>query len=217
MRNKFDHLAKRIKGKVDVLMIPETKIANTFPSRQFYIEGFTPSYRLGRNCHASGILVYVREDIPSKLTETNSLVESIFIELNLRKKKWPVNCSYNTNNSNICDHLRSLGKGLNPLLTNYGKMFLMGDFNAEEASNSIKDCCNLCKLKDLIKVPTCFKNPDNLRTIDLMLTNSGRTFHNLCARETCLSDFIYAPKKKKYLRANNSPFMNKAISIKLKQ
>ena len=33
------------------------------------------------------ILVYVRENIPSNLIEINSLVKSISIELNLRKKK----------------------------------------------------------------------------------------------------------------------------------
>ena len=47
------------------------------------------------------ILVYVRENIPSNLIEINSLVKSISIELNLRKKKWLVNCSYNADSSNI--------------------------------------------------------------------------------------------------------------------
>ena len=65
--------------------------------------------------------------------------------------------SYNASNGNICDHLRNLGKSLDTLLTNYKKKFLMEDFNAEEAN---------------IQVPTCFKNPDNSKTIDLMLTNS---------------------------------------------
>ena len=87
IRNKFDLLAEGIKGKVDVLMISETKTDETFPSKQFYIEGFTPPYRLDRNCYGGGILVYVREDIPSKLIEMNSSVESISIELNLRKRK----------------------------------------------------------------------------------------------------------------------------------
>ena len=41
LRNKFDILAKGTKRKVDVLMISETKIDETFPSRQFYIEVFT--------------------------------------------------------------------------------------------------------------------------------------------------------------------------------
>ena len=76
-----------IKGTVDVLMISETKIDETFPSRQFCIEEFTPPYRLDQNCHGGGILVYIREDIPSKLNEMNSSVESVSIELNLRKNK----------------------------------------------------------------------------------------------------------------------------------
>ena len=49
--------------------------------------------------------------------EMNSLLESISIVLNLREKKWLVNCSYSANNSNICDHLRSLGKSLDTFLT----------------------------------------------------------------------------------------------------
>ena len=68
-------------------MISETKIDEIFPSRQFYIEVFTPPYRLYRNCQGGGILVYVREDISSKLIEMNSSVESVSIELNLRKRK----------------------------------------------------------------------------------------------------------------------------------
>ena len=136
IRNKFDLLAEGIKGKVDVLMISEIKIDKTFPSRQFYIGGFTPPYRLDGNCRGGGILVYVREDIPSKLIEMNSSVEVIPIELNLRKKKWLVNCSYNANISNICDHLRSLGKSLDTLPTSYDKVFLMEDFNGEKANIS---------------------------------------------------------------------------------
>ena len=57
-------------------MISETKIDETFPSRQFYIEAFTPLYRLDRNCHWGCILVYIREDIPSKLIEVNSFGSS---------------------------------------------------------------------------------------------------------------------------------------------
>ena len=131
IQSKFDLLAEGIKGKIDVFMMSETNIDEPFPSRQFFIKGFTPPYRLDWNCHRGGILVYVREDIPSKLIEMKSSSESISIELKLRRKKWLVNCSYNANNSDICDHLRSLGKSLNTLLTNYDKVLLMGDFNVE--------------------------------------------------------------------------------------
>ena len=124
-------------------MISDTEIYETFPYRQFYIEGFTPTQRLDRNCHGGGLLVYVREDIPVKLTEMKNLVESISIEVNQRKKKWLVNCSYCVNNSNICNHLRILGKSLDTLLTYYDKVFLMEDFNVEEAKIHTKDFCNL--------------------------------------------------------------------------
>ena len=164
-------------------MISETKIDETFPSRQFCIEEFTPPYRLDRNCHGGGILVYIREDLPSKLNEMNSSVDSISIELNLRKNKWLVNCYCNANKSSICDYLRSLGKSLDTFLTNCDKVFFMGDVNAEEANIHIMDFCNLYKLKNLIKVPKCFKNQDNPKTIDLILTNSVRSSENSCALE----------------------------------
>ena len=119
----------------------------------------------------------------------NGSVESISIELNVRKKKWLVNCSYSTNNSNICDHVRSLGKSLGALLTNFDQVFLMGDLNAEEAIFHIKYFCNLYKLKNLIKVPTCFKDPGNPKTTDLMLKNSVGSFQNSCALEIGLYNF----------------------------
>ena len=143
--------------KVEVLMMPETKIGETFQSWQFYIERFTFTYMLDWNCHRGGILVYSREDISSKLIEMNISVESIFIELNLRKKEWLVNWSYNAKNSNICDHLWSLGKSLHTLLTNYDKVILMEDFNAEEANIHINNFCNLYKLKTWSKFQHVWK------------------------------------------------------------
>lgn len=42
---------------------------------------------------------------------------------------------------------------------------------------------------DSNKVPACFKHPDNLKTIDLMLTISVCGFQNTCVLETGLSEF----------------------------
>ena len=44
-------------------------------------------------------------------------------------------------------------------------------------------------LTNLIKEPTCFKNPENLSCIDLILRNRPWSFQNSCAIETGLSDF----------------------------
>ena len=41
----------------------------------------------------------------------------------------------------------------------------------------------------MIQVPRCFKNIDNHKAIELMLTNSVPSFQNSCALETRLYDF----------------------------
>ena len=64
IRNKFEALVNGVRGNVDILMISETKIDDSFPLTQFLIEGFTIPYRLDRNGSDRGILVYIRADIP---------------------------------------------------------------------------------------------------------------------------------------------------------
>ena len=49
-------------------------------------------------------------------------------------------------------------------------------------------CLNY-NLSNIIKEPTCFKNPENPSCIDLMLTNFPKGFQNSMAIETGLSDF----------------------------
>ena len=47
-------------------------------------------YRLDRNRNRGGVIIYVREDIPSKILEKHKLpqdVEGVFVELNFRKIK----------------------------------------------------------------------------------------------------------------------------------
>ena len=53
-RKKFDQLVDGVKGKVDVLMISETKIDNSFPTMQLLIEKYCV-FRLDRNEYEGGI------------------------------------------------------------------------------------------------------------------------------------------------------------------
>ena len=87
LRNKFDALKHFIRDKIDILVITETKLDETFPIAQFYIEGFKHLVRLDRTEHGGGIAVYIRENIPSKFLEKLTFEcdnEGIFFELNLR-------------------------------------------------------------------------------------------------------------------------------------
>ena len=189
IRNKFDHLIAITKGNVDVLMISETKLDESFPSMQFSIDGYN-IFRSDRNAKGGGILMYVRDDIPCKLIPMrNSTIEGFFIELKLRKKKWLLCCSYNPHRRFISNHLIDIGRNLDLLSTNYDNIVLSGDSNTEVENNFLKEFCDLYEIKSLIRIPTCYKNPENPTCTDLMLTNSNRSFLNSCAVETGLSDF----------------------------
>ena len=56
-------------------------------------------------------------------------------------------------------------------------------------NNYFEEFCVSCNLKNLIKQPTCFKNPDNPTFIDHILTNHPISFHLSNVYETSLSDF----------------------------
>ena len=54
---------------------------------------------------------------------------------------------------------------------------------------SIRAECWQSAVCSLIKEPTCYKKPENQSCIDLILTNSLRSFQGSCVVETGLSDF----------------------------
>ena len=65
LRKKFEFLVDQIKGKVDLLMVSETKLDESFPQGQFKISGFSRPFRLDRNSNRGGIMLFAGEDIPA--------------------------------------------------------------------------------------------------------------------------------------------------------
>ena len=90
LKNKFDLLSEQVKGSIDILMVSETKLDDSFPKGQFLIEGFHSPFRFDSNRNGGGIMLYVREDISAKLLSHDFPC----VEINLCKK-WLINCSYN--------------------------------------------------------------------------------------------------------------------------
>ena len=122
----FESLVPLVKDKIDILMISETKLDDTFPFSQFTIEGYSQQFRLDRNCHGGGIIIYVRGHLTCKKINSYSLpgnVKEIFDFVNLIKKL------------------------------------------------------------------TCYKNPKNPSSIDVMLTNRTCSFQHSTTIETGLSDY----------------------------
>ena len=111
IRNKFDCLSEQVKGNIDILLISEAKIDDRFPVAQFIIDGFSPPYRLDRNCHGGGLMLVVRKDILSNLPVIEKKpIESFFIEIKLRNSKWFINCSYNPHKNSIATYLDRLSE-----------------------------------------------------------------------------------------------------------
>ena len=167
--SKFDSLVSMIKGVIDILI-------NT--TQQFLIEG---------------CLIYVREDLGVKWlhnsndSEGNNL-EGIFFEVNLKKKKWLMFGGYNNIKENIDSFFTQIGSFLDLHMVRLDNFLLLGDFNSEITETASKNFCEIYNLKSLIREPTCFKNPLNPSTIDLILTNRWKNFQNSQTIESGLSD-----------------------------
>ena len=58
IRNKFDALSLIFKNNVEIIMISETKLDDSFPTTQIFLHGFSATYRLERKSKGSGIVVY---------------------------------------------------------------------------------------------------------------------------------------------------------------
>ena len=191
IQNKFESLKSLVSDNVDIIMISETKIDESFPSNQFTMEGYAPPFRLDRNAHGGGLLIYIREDIPCKEINTCHLpkdIESIFIEINLRNTKWLLMGGYNPEKSRISYFLNHIGNQLDRSIGKYDNLLLLGDFNSCITENDMANFCETYNLTNLINEPTCYKNAENPSSIDLILTNRKKCFQNSVALETGLSD-----------------------------
>ena len=195
IRNKFEALKFIVDNNINIFLISETKLDNSFPSAQFLIKDFSAPYRFDRNSKGGGLLFSIREDIPSKILtySSNCDIETLLVEINLRKRKWLLNGSYNPNKSQISHHLECLNSLLDEHSKKYENYVFIGDFNVNTSDSSMKEFCSLNGLKNLINEPTCYKNSEKPTCIDLILTNQLTLFQSSDVVETGLSlTFIYS-------------------------
>ena len=129
----------------DILLLSETKIDSSFPTAQFHVDGFT-IYRY-------------------------SEIEAFYIELNIRKKKSLLCCSYNPKKNLITKHLAEIGKKLDIFSSKYDNFIILEDLNWEPCEQPILDFCPVYNCQNTIKDKTCFKNLQNPSCMDLIIAN----------------------------------------------
>ena len=168
---KFDQLKVVIENNVDILIVTETEIDSSFSSSQFMIERFPRSFRFDKNRCGGGVIVYVRDYIPSKqLTKhklPDDITEGVFIEVNLRKIKWLIFGTYHSPSQPEEYFFKHVGYALDTYGQTYENFLLAGDFNVEETEPCLSELLTKYHSKSLVKDKTCFKNPENPRCIDL--------------------------------------------------
>ena len=120
---------------------PESGCSNKspVPTPQFLLQGFSAPYRPESNLKGGGTMLYIREDKPFTLlnSKSNSGIETISVEINLRKRKWFLNCSYNPNENLISNHLECLNGIMDEFSKNYDKVVFLGDFNTSINDNAM--------------------------------------------------------------------------------
>ena len=119
-------------GNIDIFIISETKLDETFPAAQFSLEGICNPYRFNHNHNGGGTMLSVRKDVPSRLIEkkfwNNS--EYFFVEINLRNKKWLLCYSYDPLKNSVSIHIDFLRReNLSP--SNHENFILLRNFNSQ--------------------------------------------------------------------------------------
>ena len=155
LRNKFDMLTNSITEYIDMLMISENKLGDTFPHALYHLRDFSNPYRLDSNSHGSGILVYIRDNLPSNLVKLDQKLgnfEGFITELEMSKKnKWLLRYSYNPHKGNTKQQLSNISKGVDESNSKYGNMFIIGYLNSEMSEPYLDEFCQSYNLRCMHK------------------------------------------------------------------
>ena len=140
-------------GKVDILLISETKINGIFPTSQFRMSGFSNVYLLGIMLSVKGNLIA----FPVRGFCFSGKTEILRVELNLGKQKWLIFCGYNTHKHLIKKYLLQIKYAIDFYSKSHENIILiLGDFNAETSDSHMDSFCAICHLKSLVGEPTCY-------------------------------------------------------------
>ena len=159
--NKFEQLKDKVLQHIDILVLTETKLDDTFPTAQFLVNGFSEPYILDRN--RKGGRGYGLHS-------------------------WLLFGTYHPPSEADIYYFDNLDKAFDTY-SSYEKRLLIADFNTETSEPRIDSFIYEHDLQNLVKEKTCFKSVENPSCIDLILTSNAMAFSNTTTVFTGLSDF----------------------------
>ena len=130
VRNKFGYLKPIISPIFDIFLVSETKLDDSFSNNQFSLNGYK-MFRRDRNGSGGGLCIYVKETIAAKQLNLHLDIdnEAIFLEINIRSRKWLIVGLFKPPIQNNSLFLESLSKNISQYLDSYENITLLGDFN----------------------------------------------------------------------------------------
>ena len=135
LRNKIvDDREVFEKLQLDYFVLSETKLGDSFPSAQFYIENFEIRNRRDRDKNGGGIIEFKRKGfIVKKIKEYETKVcETIGSEFNISKKKWFCLSVYRPPTSTNLDiFFEELTNSLSKAVNKYDNLIVTGDFSTD--------------------------------------------------------------------------------------
>ena len=136
-RNKYEMFAEFIEN-FNIFLISESKLDDTFPNRQFHINGFK-IFRCDRNRYVGGLILYVQERIPCKplkILPFDLKIEIIGFEFHQIKRKWLFVGTYKPPVVNDLEFTNELIKILHYFSSKYENLIIMCDLNMSIGTHS---------------------------------------------------------------------------------
>jgi len=195
VRHKFSELKVILcECLLDILIISEVKLDETFSSELFNIDGFCV-YRLDYSARSGGILIYVRDSIANTKGEIEiceHMLQCLTIKLMVDKSRYTLIAMYK--NPKCPDVLfeKHFEDIYNSVIQSGTETILVGDlnFNMQQTDCFLHDMCDRYDLTNLVTEPTCFKS-EIPTLIDVILVSNRRLFMKTFVCDVHLSDFHF--------------------------
>ena len=157
--NKIGAVQELITNNIDICLLSETKIDESFPNQQFNISNYK-TFRRDRNKHGGGLLFDINENIPCKLINDEIIpsdIEMIMFEFLVKTRKWLCIGLYKSPSQNENSFLDIFSKVLIKHTCQYENI-MIGDFNLTFNNKNLPLFMNKFNLESLINKTTCFQS-----------------------------------------------------------
>ena len=140
MRNKFADFSELIADYIDVIILAETKLDNSFPRNQFSLPGFKAPIRLDCRSNSGGLLVLISQQITSKVIKNIPMpsdIQAIAVELKVKNTKWLLLPIYRPPCQKETYFLEKIQNVIDIGSQTLHNMLVLGDFNLDTSNAAL--------------------------------------------------------------------------------